>query len=74
MKVLQATSSEQESKSTVRSGLGCWNLLMKSASAMSYSFGTSASSDKCQFPIRYKGVNLDCGYRLDIVVENFCNH
>jgi GxxExxY protein len=21
-------------------------------------------------PLRYKGVNLDCGYRLDLVVEN----
>ncbi len=23
-----------------------------------------------QLPIHYKGLNLDCGYRLDIVVEN----
>jgi len=22
-------------------------------------------------PVQYKGVNLDCGYRIDILVENF---
>lgn len=25
---------------------------------------------QCSLPIEYKGANLDCGYRMDIVVEN----
>jgi GxxExxY protein len=34
------------------------------------SFGGLSLERQKPLPLRYKGINLDCGYRLDLVVEN----
>ena len=43
---------------------------MKNAYATNWVSEASYLKRKKPLALRYKGINLDCGYRLDIVVEN----
>jgi len=49
--------------------LVCWNQLMKSAFVMSLVLATFDFEDRCRFPLNIKGVKLDCGYRIDLLVD-----
>ena len=36
---------------------------------MNFPLTTSASNARCHWPVTYKSLQLDCGYRLDFLVE-----
>jgi len=48
--------------------LAYWNLLMKNACAVNWILRKIPYERQQELPIEYKGMKLNCGYRLDIVV------
>jgi len=51
------------------SGRGCWSQRTTYACAMSLIRGRSLISRQVPLPLVYKEVKLDCGYRMDNVVN-----
>ena len=46
------------------------NPLMKSVSVLNFGHAGIAHRRQVPLPVLYKDVRLDCGYRLDVLVEN----
>jgi len=55
----------------VRLDLACWNLLIPNASFTNWPYGKYRFYWNCRFPFAMFAIrDLDCGYRLDIVVAD----
>jgi GxxExxY protein len=53
-----------------RSGRGCSNPPTKNVYALNCGRPRSPMPGRCRYRLSYKGTRLDCGYRLDVVVDN----
>ena len=52
----------------VNSDLVCSNQPMKRACVASCLYGRSSTRDRVPLPLSYRGMAVDCGYRVDLIV------
>src|SRR6266542_52163 len=67
--MLPSKSSAPRLRYTVRWGLGCWSRRMKPAWSTSWVERELCTERQKALPVSYKGVRIDCGYRVDLLVE-----
>ena len=48
----------------------CWSRLMRNVSVHELNLRSIPFERQRQLPVEYKGVELDCGYRLDLLAAN----
>src|SRR5439155_1684663 len=67
---LQRRSSAPLSRCVARWGRGCWNRLTCSACAAKLQLRGLPFLCEQPLPLVYKGLRLDCGYRVDLIVAD----
>ena len=70
MKTSPARSLDLQLKCIECWALDCSNLPMRNACATNSNLREVAFQRQVPLPVEYKGVKLDCGYRLDLIVQD----